>query len=33
MFAFAWASRLLEMLLGVATARVQNGQPKIVCAL
>jgi hypothetical protein len=25
MFSVAWANRLLEMLLGVATARIQNG--------
>jgi len=33
MFSLAWGGYVLKMLFRVATARIENGQPKIVCAL
>jgi hypothetical protein len=32
MFCLAWTGRVMETLFRVATARIKNGQPKIVCA-
>ena len=33
MFSPAWTGRVAKVLFWVATSRIENGQPKIICAL